>query len=47
MVLMAKDWRSDEEREQDARDEPKLLLEAWLIALGMAICTVFVLSALW
>lgn len=47
MVLMGKDWRTDEEIESDERDRPRMVVEAWLIAIAMGaiaatiLCTLF------
>lgn len=41
-----RDWRTDEEVAANARNGRWLLLEAWVIALGLAAITVWVIASL-
>ena len=46
LVLMGKEWRTDEERVTDKRKALGMVAEAWLIALGLGAITVFILAYL-
>lgn len=41
---MGREWRTDEDIRRDQREKPRMVAEAWLIALILGAVSVFILG---